>query len=401
MVPMEIKRLYFNKLWKEISEPQISILLGARQVGKSTLMRQLEAKAQKDGHKTAFYDLEQPSDLNRLAGDELNVIKELTSGANVVFIDEFHYLKNASKIFKSVYDSRKKVKIFASGSSSLQIHKHLKESLAGRYLKTMIHPLLVEEWQKVPGFEDKNYLQWGGLPGLIQRSAGTERLALLENILGTYITKDIKGLIQEENIRSFNALLYHLAQCQGSVAVASNLARDTGLSESTVARHLEIIAQTYVLHVLPSYSRNLANELKKSRKYYLFDLGIRNMLLKDVRPIDQREDKGIILETAVFLHLQSQLKPNMELRFWRTKKGDEVDFILLKNRVPVPIEVKFKVTGSDVPRGVIQFLKRYPNAPFGVVFNMNVRSQVEVEGRPVYFKLWTEAAQLKYLQDVW
>jgi len=397
---MKIKRFYFNKLWDEVSEPEISILLGARQVGKSTLMRQLQTKAKRNGFKTVFYDLEQPFDLNRLAGSEQTVIDEITSGAQVVFIDEFHYLKNASKIFKSIYDQHKSIKIYASGSSSLSIHKHLKESLAGRFRKTIIYPLNLTEWKKVPDFKDEQYLQWGGLPGLIHRSTDDARVELLENIISTYITKDIKGLIKEENIRSFNSLLYILAQVQGSIVAVSNLARETGIKETTVARHLEIISQTYVMHILPSFTGNLANELKKSRKYYLFDIGIRNMLLKDFRPISEREDKGNIYESVVLLHLQSQIKPNMELRFWRTKKGDEVDFILLKNRIPIPIEVKSNLAAPQMPGGLIKFLIRYPKAPFAIVFNESLKTCIEAEGRMIYFKPWQGVVELDFLKTV-
>ena len=397
---MKIKRLCFNKLWSEISVPEISILWGARQVGKSTLMRQIQAKAKREGLNTSFFDLEQPADLNRLAGSDDAVMKEITSGAKVVFIDEFHYLKNASKIFKAIYDSQQSIKIYASGSSSLEIHKHIKESLAGRFIRTTIFPLSIKEWKKISGYQPDAYFQWGGLPGLIHCASPVDRVALLENILSSYITKDIKGLIKEENIRSFNALLYLLAQSQGSVSVVSNLSRETGLSESTVVRHLEIISLTYALHVIHSYSNNLANELKKSKKFYFFDVGIRNMLLKDFRPIDKRDDKGIVYESAVLLHLQYQLKPNMEIRFWRTKRGEEVDFIVLKNRVPLPIEVKSHLSQAGIPKGMKLFLKKYAQAPYGIVFNASLQCQMECEERIVYFKHWTESSSLEYMQSV-
>jgi len=398
---MLIKRLCFNDLYGEMKRPEISILLGARQVGKSTLMRQLEARAKRDKKRTSFYDLEQPDHLQRLAGSPKDVIDELTKGADVVFIDEFHYLKNASKIFKAIYDSKKRVKIYASGSSSIEIHKHLKESLAGRFRKTMIFPLTLEERNQQKKFAADEILSWGGLPGLIHCESDADRLKLLENIISTYITKDIKGLIKEENIRSFNSLIYLLAQSQGSMAVVSNMARETGLSEPTVVRHLEIMAQTYVLHVLPSYSTNLANELKKSKKYYLFDNGIRNMLIKDVRSVSHREDKGILYESAIMLHLVSKLQPNMELRFWRTKKGEEVDFVLIKNRIPVPIEVKSGLKKAVLPKGMIRFLKRYPKAPYGIVYNAELEDEEDCfDGRKVYFKKWSDVYKLKYLKGV-
>ena len=383
-----------------MSEPFVSILLGARQVGKSTLLRELEEKAKKSSLTTEFYDLEQPSDLNRLSGSEEKVIQELTSKAQVVFIDEFHYLKNATKIFKSIYDSRKPVKIYASGSSSLEIHKHLQESLAGRFIKTMIYPLVIEEWKQYPKFSSTEYLQWGGMPALIHKPEPNDRVAILENIVSTYITKDIKGLIKEENIRAFNSLLYLLAQSQGSVVVVSNLARETGISESTVARYLEVISQTYVLYMITSYSQNMANELKKSKKYYLFDIGIRNLLLKDFNAVSMREDKGVLYETAVFLHLVNQIKPNMEIRFWRTKKGDEVDFVLLKNRIPIPIEVKSHLVRPDIPKGLIKFLNKYPKAPFGIVFNASISKEVKIEDKSIYFKLWDQVAQMDILKNV-
>ena len=399
---MSIPRIYFDSLWKEISERKISILLGARQVGKSTLLRQLEDQAKKQGLATSFYDLEQSADLKRLSGNAETVIQELTRKRQIIFIDEFHYLKNASKIFKAIYDSRKRVKIYASGSSSLEIHKHLKESLAGRFFKTSIFPLSLIEWHQVRNFRDIHYLTWGGLPGLISQKTNDKKLALLDNILSTYITKDIKGLIKEENVRAFNSVLYLLAQSQGSMTSASNLARETGLSESTIARHLEVMIQTYVLHPLLSYSTNLANELKKSKKYYFYDLGIRNALLKDVRPAGVRDDKGVLYETAIALHLIFQLKPNMELRFWRTKKGEEVDFVLLKNRIPVPIEVKSRINKPEIPLGIKSFFRIYPVAPFALIFNESLETEIEdAAGHKIYFKKWQAASNLDYLKRIY
>jgi predicted AAA+ superfamily ATPase len=157
----------------------------------------------------------------------------------------------------------------------------------------------------------------------------------------TYLLKDIKSLIREENIRAFNSILYGIAQNQGQIVSVASLARDAGLSEPAIKHHLELMSQTYVCFPLDSYARNLANELKKVKKYYLYDIGIRNCILNDYSQLDNRPDKGAIVESFVALALIKQLKPNMEIKFWRTRQGDEVDFILLKNRIPVPVEVKY------------------------------------------------------------
>ena len=395
---MIIKRNIFNKLASDISEPEVAILLGARQVGKTTLLRLIESEAKSRGLSTAYYDLESSRDMSLLSGDQAAVEKVLCGGTRVVLIDEFHYLKNASKIFKSLYDRHLPLKIYASGSSSLEIHKHLKESLAGRFKRSIVFPLSLQEAEHAPGCTFDTYLQWGGMPGLLHRETPESKMELLENIVNTYIAKDIKGIIREENVRAFNAMLYWLAQHQGSVVVASSLARETGLGESTVARHLEIMSQTYVCHIVNSYARNLSNELKKSKKAYLFDLGIRNSLLKDFRSAAERDDRGVLYESFVYLHLFRQLKPNMEIRFWRTKKGSEVDFVLLKNRIPLPVEVKSNPAEMSVPPGMKAFLKAYPESPYGVVFNGAVEGEKDAEGRKVFFRRWESAQDMEYLQ---
>lgn len=168
----------------------------------------------------------------------------LTQTAEILLLDEFHYLKNASHFFKAVFDSGAAVKIFASGSSSLEIHKHLKESLAG----------------------------------LLAKRDSQERQTYLHDLLETYILKDIKALIKDENIKAFNHLIYLLADSRGAVVSVANLAREVGLTARTIEKYLTILEQTYVCYPVPSFSTNLANELKKSKKYYLYDIGIRNAM---------------------------------------------------------------------------------------------------------------------------
>jgi predicted AAA+ superfamily ATPase len=135
--------------------------------------------------------------------------------------------------------------------------------------------------------------------------------------------------VREENIRAYNTLIYLLAEHQGSVLTVASLAREVRLSEPTVRSHLDILDQTYVAFSLDSYSTSLGNELKKSKKYYLYDLGIRNALLRDFSYADQRQDSGAIAESFVFLALRRKMAANMDLRFWRNKQGEEVDFVVV------------------------------------------------------------------------
>jgi len=123
-------------------------------------------------------------------------------------------------------------------------------------------------------------------------------------------------------------------------------------------------------------------------------------LLKDFSDLKQRPDKGILHEIFVCLHLQRQLLPNMELRFWRTKRGDEVDFVIVKNRKPIPIEVKSDIKAPQIPSGLAKFLHAYPECKQAYVFNENLNGEVKVNNAIVQFKTLNKAEQIEELQEV-
>jgi len=397
---MKINRLIYNDLVSQIEEPKISILVGPRQVGKTFLLHELEDEAKRRGLKTRFFDLEQPGDMISLGATDKEQFDAIASAGQVVFVDEMHLLKNISHIFKAIYDKKLKVKIFASGSSALEMHKHLKESMAGRIIMNRIFPLCVSELKQIESYNEEDSMVYGGLPGLVNCAGKEAMIRELNSIVSTYIAKDIKSLIKEENIRAFNHLIHLLAQYQGSVVASSNLSREIGLSKPTVEKYLKILLQTYVCHSLNSYSKNMSNELKKSKKYYLFDPGIRNMLLKDFSLVSSREDAGVLKESFVLLNIIRQLKPNMEVRFWRTKRGDEIDFILLKNRVPLPVEVKSALREPSIPGGIRIFLDNYANAAGAIVFNDDIVEDVQYAGKTVSFQNLFSSDRIGYLQQI-
>jgi predicted AAA+ superfamily ATPase len=373
-----IKRNILNKLQQELTQPEILILLGPRQVGKTTLLRMLENYVRQEGLKAVFFDLEQPQVLADFNRSDKEIGQLICQSGEVVFIDEFQYVRNISKILKAIFDSKKKVKIICSGSSSLEIHRHLKESLAGRRFLYRIFPLEYTEIKNNnPDFTFEDYLRFGGMPGLTHTDSPERKQQILNELLGSYILKDVKSLVKEENIRAFNHLLYLLAENQGSTISVHSLSREVGLSSKAINRYLDILEQTYVNYRIYSYSKKLGNELKKSCKTYLYDLGVRNMLLKDFSDIANRPDKGVILESFVFLKLHAMLSPNMEIKFWRTKDGEEVDFIILKDRKPIPIEVKSKITSPEIPSGLKRFLNRYPTVELAYIINEQIEEDTK------------------------
>lgn len=383
---MMIKRGILHKLQQELAQPEILILLGPRQVGKTTLLRMLQDYARRNGHTTAFFDLEQPQALSDFNRPDAEITRMISEAADVVFIDEFQYVRNISKIFKAIFDSQKKIKIVCSGSSSLEIHRHLKESLAGRRFLYRIFPLEYTDIKNsLPDVTLEEYMRFGGMPGLISTDSVERKEQILNELLGSYILKDVKSLIKEENIRAFNHLLYLLAENQGAIISIHSLSGEVGLSAKAINHYLDILEQTYVNYRIYSYSKNLGNELKKSCKTYLYDLGIRNILLKDFSALSDRSDKGIILESFVFLKLQAMLSPNMEIKFWRTKDGGEVDFILLKDRKPIPIEVKSRLNTAEIPSGIKRFLSRYPAVKSAYVINEQIDRKIKHENCQVHF----------------
>jgi len=356
-----VNRLIFKVLQQDLDRPEINILLGARQVGKTTLLRALEAHAQQRGRPTRFFDLEQPSVLAEFNRPDAEIIEKLRQAGDVVFIDEFQYLQNASQLFKAIYDASPRVKLICSGSSSLEIHKHLRESLAGRRFLFRVYPLQYAELRAAESsYSLDRFLQYGGMPALTGETSDARRQQILSELLSAYVLKDVKALVKEENLRAFNHLLYLLAERQGSLVSVHSLAGEIGMSAKAVTRYLDILEGTYVSFRVASYTTNLGNELKKSCKTYLYDLGIRNAIIKDFSPVPSRPDAGLLLESAVFLRLQQWLTPAMDLRFWRTKEGHEVDFVLLVHRRPIPIEVKRRGGPGEVPEGLRRFLRRYP-----------------------------------------
>jgi uncharacterized protein len=385
---MEVNRNIYKGLAAEFSRPEISILLGSRQVGKTFLLKKLAFEARKRGLKVRYYNLEIPNDLMEFNRDDMALFEFMTQDVDVLFIDEFHYLKNASHLFKAIYDSDKDVKIFASGSSSIEIHKHLKESLAGRRLVSYIYPLEFNEYQQLPTPSDQlinNYLLFGGLPGLIHISDHNEKIRMLGELYATYIQKDIKSLLKEENIRAFNMLLYLLATYQGSLISVNNIASEIGLTARTVEKYITLLEQTFVIYSIGSYSRNIANELKKSRKMYFYDLGIRNSILKNFATVPNRPDTGSITETFVLLQIIPSLRINMELKFWRDKAKNEIDFVLLRDNKPIIIEVKTNLNLAYVPKAFSIFMAHYPETEFGIVCSLNFEGELVHDGKTIYF----------------
>ncbi|MCB0345472.1 MAG: ATP-binding protein [Bdellovibrionales bacterium] len=358
-----IFRDVFSELTAELGKPEVMVLLGPRQVGKTTLLRSLEKYVAGLGAKTLFFDLEQPSDLRTLSGDEADVIAMLINDADYVFIDEFYYLKNAGHIFKAVYDKccfqDKKVKIIVSGSSSVEIHRHLQDgqSLAGRHMVFRVFPLSYSEF--LSGHGDAalfdRFLTYGGMPGLALEDDSGRKQNLLQNYVTAYLLSDVRGMVETAQLQDFNKVLYAIADDQGALINSASLAEQLNIPEHTVEQSLSVMQQTHSIYELNSYRPRRVTELRHYRKCYLYDLGIRNSILKDFRLPSLRHDARRIYESFVVLSLVPRLAPNIELRFWQVSKGERVDFVLLIDREPIPIVLDLDLKAGAIHHGFTAF----------------------------------------------
>lgn len=361
-------RKTLKKLKNYLSKERIVIILGSRQVGKTTLMKMLQSEIPIPSH---LFSLESP--------EELEVFNEGCRGLLAkgllkrdtefcLMIDEFHYLQEPNRLFKEIYDTYPKVRILASGSASLEIQQKLKESLAGRKLTLFVYPLDFHEYlqflqpdaavffeamdpeghaahsKKIQGkLLEEDFLSfalYGGLPQVVLEEDLELKKLRLQEIFSTYIQKDIKGILKNIEIAPFNQLIQLVASQTGNLLNIAELSNTLNLKRHQVVYYLEVLQETFVNFLLKPYTTNKRKEVSKTPKTFFYDNGIRNQILKHFAPIPLRSDGGALLENAIFMELKKNLPVSQDLSYWRTKNKTEVDFVLRVNERLFPIEVK-------------------------------------------------------------
>jgi hypothetical protein len=390
------KKLYRREIVREIEKfldsPEILVLHGARQVGKTSIMLFLsnEIIAKEPQTQTYYFDLEIPRFLE-LGNSGHEAFYDYLIGRGYdkdkkafVFIDEIQYLADPSKFLKLFYDNYKGgIKLIVSGSSSFEIKSKFKNSLVGRTMNFEIWPLDFSEFlifrQKKYSLEQKNrslaiseelvglwkeYARFGGYPQIVLEQDIAKKEAYLSQIIDTYIKKDIRDLANIQNLEKFNKLVSVLASQSGKLLNVSELGATAGLSRQTIEHYLFLLENTYVIKLLLPYSKSMRGELFKTPKVYMIDSGIANLLsFKEFPQILG----GDIFETAFFGELLKR-NPKLNFYFWRTAAKQEVDFIIEKKEQIIPIEVKsnsekanltslkYFMEKHEVPEGKIVFL---------------------------------------------
>ncbi len=374
-----------GKILSLLKTRDIIVIHGARQVGKSSLMRYLINHHIKENY---FYmDLENleylelcnkgPEAVNKfLIGKGLNAEKRI-----ILLIDEIQYLKNPSNFLKIFHDHYDNIKLIVSGSSSFDIKRKFKESLVGRTINFELFPLDFEEFLEFKGkkyalkrenpaeinnelislFEEYN--SFGGYPKIVLEKNEENKKLMLSQIISTYIKKDIRDLGNIRDIESFNRLLIILASQSGNLLNVEELSNTLGIDQKTIKEWLFLLEATYIIKLVRPYHKNIRSELTKNPKIFFIDTGLMHLLHLKNFP---KTMLGNSLENSIFSEL---LKNGAELNFWRTTNKQEVDFIVLDGKITA-IEVKLNFQQS-ITNSLSFFKEKYHSRDFVVALYGN------------------------------
>jgi predicted AAA+ superfamily ATPase len=374
------ERVAVGEIKKYLHTDDIIVLHGARQVGKTSILYYLENYLKSHKRNTYFIDLEDSRFVKILdsgVDDFLRLLSE--DGIHVdskekvfVFIDEIQYLNNPSSFLKLIADHQKGIKLIVSGSSSFAIKTKFKDSLAGRTVNFEIFNLSFKEFllfKRYPFEEGKvytskkidelirlfrEYVLFGGYPKIVLTHETERKEKYLQQIIDTYVRKDIRDLADIKDIDKFNKLLEALASQSGQQLNITELSNTTRIAKQTIEKYLFIMENTYIIKLVSPFSRNIRSELFKLPKIYFYDTGLMQMLwLKSL----QKEIIGNVYETAIFAELTKKYTQNA-VSYWRTKDGKEIDFILKINNKLLPVEAKLSF-GQFNPSTVQYFNRHY------------------------------------------
>lgn len=346
------------------------LILGPRQVGKSTMLDHLVQNQR-------FIKLtgEDEDDLSILADPK--TFLTLTQQFPNVIIDEAQFVPNIGRVIKRLVDNNTTdSRIFVTGSSALDLGGHLKESAAGRFNSYNLWPLSLEElaehssWIEVKR-QINDRMIYGCHPDVINDPTHAKEYLL--DFTDSILYKDLFKLAEVRKPTDLTKLVTFLAANVGSEIRYGSIASELGIQNKTIERYVDLLASCFILKVVPSWSRNPTAELKLSKKIYFYDNGIRNALLKNFAPVPAREDKGALWENLFFterLKLHAFRRDGGEIYFWRTKKQHEMDFIEIVNGTIAAFECK---AGNKINSTSIKaFSRAYPNIPVTVVSPDNI-----------------------------
>jgi len=406
-----VQRTILPQIIKHLEVPEITIITGSRQVGKTTLLFQLKDFLLKKGvpeSNILIFNLDILSDLELFTDQEdfIKFLKERISKEKLfVFVDEAQRVKNAGIFFKGVYDLNLPVKLVLTGSSSLEIRAKIHESLTGRKRLFHLYPFSFQEYlstkdktleelifkKEISPYSQKlfqahllDFIIWGGYPKVVLETNIQEKYQILKEIYSSYLDKDIIGFLKIREPVTFTKLLNLLAGQIGQLVNFYELSNTIRITYRTLEKYLNILEKTFIVQRIPPFFKNYRKELTKMPKIYFFDTGIRNFTIHSFKNFEERTDKGQLLENFIFSEISK--KTDIKIHFWRTKDKAEVDFVLIDRLGEIlPVEIKaVSLKTGEISRSFRSFIERYQPKQ-AIVANLGFCGEIKIDKTQIIF----------------
>lgn len=349
------------------------ILLGARQVGKTTLVQRVLSTWDAPH---LYVTGEDVGVQEYLGSCSLPKLRSFVGRHRLLVVDEAQYIPKVGLNLKMILDSMDGVELLVTGSSSLQLAHDTGAPLTGRQLTLRLYPLAQSEIGEVePVHETQANLEtrllYGAYPEVVTTEDNALRARLLVELTRAYLFKDLLALESVRHPDKLQRLLLLLAHQVGHDVSVPELGRQLGMSKNTVERYLDLLQKTYVIFRIGGFSQNLRKEVSRSSRYYFVDLGIRNALLQNFSPLSLRSDVGMLWENYVMVERRKRLEHTGEtanLYFWRTYDGQEIDLVEERAGALRGYEIKWSPRKGREPKA---WRRAYPDAAFQIIHPEN------------------------------
>ena len=366
-----IERDLKSVLESKIGKGKVLLLIGPRQVGKTTLLKNILTSISSK-KKVQFWNCDE-SDVRQFLSEANSAkLKSFVGNSDFIVIDEAQRVKDIGLTIKLLHDSFPNVQLAVTGSSSLDLSNSINEPLTGRKFEYNLFPFSTNELVNHTSMLEemrllKNRLVYGFYPDVVNNPG--EEKEILTNIVNSYLYKDVFEFQDIRKSSVIEKLVQALALQVGSEVSFNELGNLLGIDTVTVQRYVDLLEKAYVIFHIRSFSRNVRNELKKSIKIYFYDNGVRNSVISNFSPVDLRSDIGALWENFLIserIKNNAYHNKNAKYYFWRTTQKQEIDFIEEVDQNLFAYEFKYnpKKVNSKCP---VTFSNNYPNVPFDVI----------------------------------
>jgi len=336
---LKIKRYLEEKILGNLDKRKILIIYGARQTGKTTLVKMILEKFKN----TIYLNGDMSDDRDRLKEATRTMVAQFEK-YELMVIDEAQRIENIGIKLKVIFDNLPNLKIIATGSSAFELSNTINEPLTGRYFSFTMYPLSFAEAQSAGKFNLESALVFGSYPEVMVSPDKKIKEAIIKNIASNYLCKDVLTIEYIKNARSLENLLKATALQIGGQVSTTELADTLDMDAKTVLNYLDILRKLNIIFPLPPYFTNKRKSISKMRKYFFCDLGVRNAVIGDFSSLEHRGDVGQLWENFCLVERMKRndaLSRDPEYYFWRSYQGEEIDLIESENRVLSGYEFKW------------------------------------------------------------